>query len=44
MAILDDLEPPDEEARHIAARLETYAGALRNAGEVVGDQPDLCSD
>lgn len=36
-----DLPRPDEQARHIAARLETCAGALRNASGEVGDQPGL---
>jgi hypothetical protein len=36
-----ELPRPDEQARHIAARLETYAGALRNASGEVGDQPGL---
>lgn len=34
-----ELPRPDEQARHIAARLETCAGALRNASGEVGDQP-----
>lgn len=38
-----DLPRPDEQARHIAARLETCAGALRNASGEVGDQPGLSS-
>ncbi len=36
-----ELPRPDEQARHIAARLETCAGALRNASGEVGDQPGL---
>lgn len=32
---------PAEQARHIAARLESCAGALRNASGEVGDQPGL---
>ena len=36
-----ELPRPDEQARHIAARLETCAGALRNASGETGDQPDL---
>jgi hypothetical protein len=32
-----ELPRPDEQARHIAARLETCAGALRNASGEVGD-------
>jgi len=39
-----ELPRPDEQARHIAARLETCAGALRNASGEVGDQPGLSSD
>jgi hypothetical protein len=35
---------PDEQARHIAARLETSAAALRNASGEVGDQPGLSGD
>ncbi|MCS4122830.1 hypothetical protein [Salinibacter ruber] len=38
-----ELPRPDEQARHIAARLETCAGALRNASGEVGDQPGLSS-
>ncbi len=34
-----ELPRPDEQARHTAARLETCAGALRNAGGEIGDQP-----
>lgn len=34
-----ELPRPDEQARHIAARLETCAGALRNASGEEGDQP-----
>ena len=33
------LPRPDEQARHVAARLEECAGALRNASGEVGDQP-----
>jgi len=36
-----ELPRPDEQARHVAARLETCAGALRNASGEVGDQPGL---
>lgn len=36
-----DLPRPGEQARHVAARLETCAGALRNTGGEVGDQPGL---
>jgi len=36
-----ELPRPGEQARHIAARLETCAGALRNASGEVGDQPGL---
>lgn len=36
-----ELPRPAEQARHVAARLETCAGALRNAGRKVGDQPGL---
>mgnify|MGYP000609642130 CR=1 FL=1 len=36
-----DLPRPGEQARHVAARLETCAGALRNASGEVGDQPGL---
>jgi hypothetical protein len=36
-----ELPRPDEQARHIAARLESCAGALRNASGEVGDQPGL---
>lgn len=32
---------PGEQARHIAARLEECAGALRNASGEVADQPGL---
>jgi hypothetical protein len=39
-----ELPRPDEQARHIAARLETCAGALRNASGEVGDQPGLSGD
>jgi hypothetical protein len=39
-----ELPRPDEQARHIAARLEECAGALRNASGEVGDQPGLSSD
>jgi hypothetical protein len=43
---IDELElpRPAEQARHIAARLETCAGALRNASGEVGDQPGLPGD
>ena len=34
-----ELPRPAEQARHVAARLETCAGALRNASGEVGDQP-----
>lgn len=36
-----ELPRPGEQARRIAARLETCAGALRNASGEVGDQPGL---
>ena len=36
-----DLPRPAEQARHIAARLESCAGALRNASGEIGDQPGL---
>jgi hypothetical protein len=36
-----ELPRPDEQARHVAARLEECAGALRNASGEVGDQPGL---
>lgn len=36
-----ELPRPDEQARHIAARLEECAGALRNASGEMGDQPGL---
>ncbi len=36
-----ELPRPDEQARHIAARLEECAGALRNSSGEVGDQPGL---
>ena len=36
-----ELPRPDEQARHIAARLEECAGALRNASGEVGNQPGL---
>ena len=36
-----ELPRPDEQARHIAARLKECAGALRNASGEVGDQPGL---
>ena len=39
-----ELPRPDEQARHVAARLETCAGALRNASGEVGGQPGLSSD
>jgi hypothetical protein len=39
-----ELPPPAEQARHIAARLETRAGALRNASREVSDQPGLLDD
>jgi uncharacterized membrane protein YccC len=39
-----ELPRPAEQARHIAARLETCAGALRNASGEVGDQPGLSDD
>ncbi len=39
-----ELPRPGEQARHIAARLETCAGALRNASGEVGDQPGLSSE
>lgn len=39
-----ELPRPDEQARHIAARLETCAGALRNASGMVGNQPGLTGD
>ena len=34
-----ELPRPDEQARHVAARLEECAGALRNASGQMGDQP-----
>jgi len=39
-----ELPRPDEQARHIAARLEECAGALRNASGEVGDQPGLSGE
>ena len=36
-----ELPRPGEQALHVAARLETCAGALRNASGEVGDQPGL---
>ena len=39
-----ELPRPDEQARHVAARLETCGGALRNASGEVGGQPGLSSD
>ncbi len=39
-----ELPPPAEQARHIATRLETRAGALRNASREVSDQPGLLDD
>lgn len=36
-----ELLRPAQQARHIAARLETCAGALRNASGEMGDQPGL---
>ena len=36
-----ELPRPKEQARHIAARLEECAGALRNASGEVGDRPGL---
>lgn len=36
-----ELPRPDEQARHIAARLEGCAGTLRNASGEVGDQLGL---
>ena len=39
-----DLPRPAEQARHIAARLESCAGALRNASGEVGGQPGLSDD
>ena len=36
-----ELPRPDEQARHVAARLEECAGALRNASGEVSDQPGL---
>jgi len=38
------LPRPTEQARHIAARLEECAGALRNVSGEVGSQPGLSSD
>jgi hypothetical protein len=38
------LPGPAEQARHIAARLETCAGALRHACGEVGDEPGLSSE
>lgn len=38
-----ELPRPDEQARHIAARLEECAGALRNVSGEVGDQPGFPS-
>ena len=35
-----ELPRPAEQARHIAARLEECAGALRNASGEAGDRPD----
>jgi hypothetical protein len=39
-----ELPRPAEQARHVAARLETCAGALRNASGEVGGQPGLSDD
>lgn len=39
-----ELPRPDEQARHVAARLETCAGALRNASGEVGDQAGLSGE
>jgi hypothetical protein len=39
-----ELPRPGEQARHIAARLEECAGALRNASGDVGNQPGLSGD
>jgi hypothetical protein len=39
-----ELPRPAEQARHVAARLETCAGALRNASGEVADQPGLSDD
>ena len=39
-----ELPRPAEQARHIAARLESCAGALRNASGEVGGQPGLSDD
>ena len=39
-----ELPRPDEQARHIAARLETCAGALRNADVESGRQPGFSED
>ena len=35
-----ELSRPAEQARHIAARLEECAGALRNASGEAGDRPE----
>ena len=39
-----ELPRPAEQARHIAARLESCAGALRNASGELGGQPGLSDD
>ena len=39
-----ELPRPDEQARHIAARLETCAGTLRNADVESGRQPGFSED
>ncbi len=36
-----ELPRPDEQARHVAARLEECASALRNASGEMGDQPGM---